>query len=266
MKEQKLKQMSEAEENGGKGGAFLNFVLLKEAKWDKARFLQYMEEEWKIKSDPEAEEEEREDLAVISYKGYTLAVMLVEAPVPDGEAEYHAQSNYRWRSAVEVTKTHQAHIMVAVMGKPEQPKPAGELLVKAVVACCQSANVVGIYGSETVFEPAFYLRFADLLKEGIYPLFNLVWIGMYKSDNGFSGYTSGLRAFGKEEIEVIDSKAEPNKLCEFLSDITNYVIEYDALLLDGQTIGFSEDEKLPITLSEGVAVEGDSLKIGFCTE
>nr|WP_304430429.1 DUF4261 domain-containing protein [uncultured Acetatifactor sp.] len=35
------------------------------------------------------------------------------------------------------------------------------------------------------------------------------------------------------------------------------------VLHDGETIGFSEDQKLPITKSGGVAVEGDSLKIEF---
>lgn len=48
-----------------------------------------------------------------------------------------------------------------------------------------------------------------------------------------------------------------------LWDIANYVITEDVVLRDGETIGFSEEQKLPITRSKGVAVEGDSLKIKF---
>ena len=34
-------------------------------------------------------------------------------------------------------------------------------------------------------------------------------------------------------------------------------------LKDGETIGFSEEQKLPITISEGVSVEGESIKISY---
>ena len=43
----------------------------------------------------------------------------------------------------------------------------------------------------------------------------------------------------------------------------SYVLCDDVLLKDGETIGFTEDEKLPITRSKGEAVEGDSIKIAF---
>ena len=102
-----------------------------------------------------------------------------------------------------------------------------------------------------------------MMKQGMFPLFNLVWFGLYRIDKGFSGYTSGLAALGKDEIEVIDSQANPNDLATFLSDIANYVLEYDVTLKDGETIGFSAEQKLPITRSRGVMVQGMSLKIGF---
>ncbi len=43
--------------------------------------------------------------------------------------------------------------------------------------------------------------------------------------------------------------------------ICEYVIVEDIELKDGETIGFSEDQKLPIKLSKGVSVPGDTLKI-----
>ena len=44
-------------------------------------------------------------------------------------------------------------------------------------------------------------------------------------------------------------------------DVTVYVISEDVVLQDGETIGFTEEQKLSITCSEGVAVDGMSLKI-----
>ncbi|MMZ65570.1 hypothetical protein D1872_279800 [compost metagenome] len=118
--------------------------------------------------------------------------------------------------------------------------------------------------SGTVFEPRFYLDMAELLKtEDTVPLMNLVHFGLVGSEKGLSGYTCGLKAFGKDEIEVLDSPTTPAELRAFLIDISLYVVEQNVTLRDGETIGFSEEEKLPITRSEGVYVEGESLKIPF---
>ena len=73
----------------------------------------------------------------------------------------------------------------------------------------------------------------------------------------------GLRYFGFDEIEVLDSKEAPGNVFGFLINISAYVIEFNVVLHNGETIGFSEDQKLPIVRSKGVSIEGDSIKIGF---
>lgn len=95
------------------------------------------------------------------------------------------------------------------------------------------------------------------------PFYNLVWIGLYNGKKGLCAYTGGMRYFGYDEVEVLDSQADAQTLHGFLSDIANYVITEDVVLRDGETIGFSEEQKLAITKSKGVAVEGNSLKIEF---
>ena len=81
--------------------------------------------------------------------------------------------------------------------------------------------------------------------------------------NGESGYTDGLRGLGYDEIEVIDSKQSPGDVGEFLTDVANYVVDEEVILQDGETIGFTAEQKLPISKSRGAAVEGNSLKIEF---
>lgn len=114
-----------------------------------------------------------------------------------------------------------------------------------------------------VYAPNYYLRCSGMLEEDMFPIYNLVWIGLYNSKKGLCAYTGGMRYFGYDEMEVLDSQADAETLQGFLSDIANYVITADVILRDGETIGFSEEQKLPITKSKGVAVEGDSLKIRF---
>ena len=49
----------------------------------------------------------------------------------------------------------------------------------------------------------------------------------------------------------------------FVLDIASYVLEQDVTLRDGETIGFSEGQKLPITRSAGIWHDGMTLKIGY---
>ena len=122
---------------------------------------------------------------------------------------------------------------------------------------------MGIYDCGTVWLPENYIQSAMLMKEGEIPLMDLVFIGLYHNEKGTSCWTNGLRSFGKEELEVIDSSQTPAEIYDLIFDLCSYIIQEGAVLRDGETCGFSMEQKLPITLSEGVYVNGRSLKIGF---
>ena len=77
------------------------------------------------------------------------------------------------------------------------------------------------------------------------------------------GYTSGLENLGYDEIEVLDSAAGPEQLVGFLADLSHYVAAQDVTLRAGETVGFTAEQKFPISRGPGAAVEGDSLKIVF---
>ena len=77
---------------------------------------------------------------------------------------------------------------------------------------------------------------------------------MYLAKTGLCAFTSGMRFFGYEEMEIVDSPKQPNDLLGFLLSISEYVLSEGVELKDGETIGFSEEQKLPITLSDGVSV------------
>lgn len=262
-----MEQAQKGEEKKGHPGNFVNFVLLKDAVWDKALFLKQLKEDWNIEEENEEAKkklEEHEDV-VLTCRDGMLSVALMPAAVPNEEAEYHARKNYTWKDGVDIVKQHQAHLLVAVLGAGASATAAGTLLVKAVLTCCKQGNVLGIYANETVYQPQLYQDFARMLytQNDLFPVFNLVWFGLYNGQSGVCGYTCGMRNFGYDEMEVLDSAADAQAVMNFLSDVANYVICENVLLRDGETIGFTAEQKLPITKSRGVAVEGDSLKIRF---
>ena len=116
-----------------------------------------------------------------------------------------------------------------------------------------------------VFEPRFYEGFADMMKEDELPTFNWIWFGLWRNKNGLNGYTYGMDAFGRDEMEVLGAGADPNDLRDFLASLASYVLENDVELHDGETIGFSADDKHAITRSPGVGLpeEQMTLKISW---
>ena len=247
-------------------GVFTGFVLLSKGKWDKEQFIRDMKEKWDIAVEEYDASEERDDDALVFEVGDMLAaVSLATYPIPNGEAEVNAENNYMWEDAVKAAKEHHAHIMVAVLGKEEDLLEKGKLFTKLVAACCRQKYTTGVYTSGVVFEPRFYEGFANMMREDELPIFNWIWFGLWRSENGINGYTYGMDVFGKEEMEVLATDANPNDLRDFLASLVSYVLENNVELHDGETIGFSEDDKHTITCSPGVSLpeEQMTLKISW---
>lgn len=70
-----------------------------------------------------------------------------------------------------------------------------------------------------------------------------------------------MEAFGKKEMEIIASSQNPEDIYYFLQGVADYVITSDVILQDGETIGFSAEQKF-ITHSKAVA-DGVSVKLAF---
>ena len=257
------------EEETDHKGSFAGSVLLSKAEWDKEQLIRDLREEWGIvdeEPDEGDEDVENSDDAVVMRVGnMMLIVTLFHGHIPDNEAEINAENNYMWPEAVEVAKAHKAHIMVAVLGEEEKLLERGKLFTKAMAVCCKQKYATGVYTSGVVFEPRFYEGLADMLKEDELPIFNWVWFGLYRSEGGLNGYTYGMDVFGKEEMEVLNTDAEPEELRDFLASLASYVLACDVTLQDGETIGFSADDKHTITRSPGISLpeEQMTLKIGY---
>ena len=138
------------------------------------------------------------------------------------------------------------------------------LYSKLACAALADENSIGIYTSGTVFAPDFYRDVCSSLHENELPIPAWIFIGLYGSEEGSSAYTIGLEQFNKMELEILNSEQEPADLHAFLCNISDYLISQNVTLQDGETIGFSAEEKLSITRSLAVAgVAEETLKIDY---
>lgn len=243
--------------------AFTGFILLNEAKFDRDKFLKDLKEDWKVKLNL-GEENKEQDMLVGDVNGITVAVALMPAPIPNNEAVESAKTNYRWEDATKVAEEHKAHIIVSLLGEPNLVDGA-KLYTKIVSALTKQENCTGINVLGTVMNPEMYRDFTEYYEENdMFPVENMIFIGLYGSEDGkINAYTYGMEGFGKKEMEIISSSQSPEDIYYFLQGIVDYVITSDVILQDGETIGFSADQKISISQSKGIAVDGTTLKLGY---
>jgi len=240
------------------GNVLAGFVLYKDANMDWARFRKSLKDDWGI----ETEDEVKDGALVFHTEGMVVACSLMPNPVPNKEAEECAKNNIMWKDGAEEVAKHQAHVMMAVMNKYDAMEQA-LLFAKIAYSLLKLDNAIGIYKNPTVYEKQFYMQFAESIKQGEMPVPIMLYTGMYLAKDGLCAFTQGMTFFGKNELEVVDSKQQPDKVISFMFSIEEYVLSEDVELKVGETIGFSEEQKLPISVGDGISVKGTTAKIGF---
>ncbi len=259
--------MSQINQNNA---VFCGIILLKNSVCDLNAVINRLQSEWNLELDLSSPEEKNcSSSSVEKYfyiKDYKVSLELINQPVPGGEAEFYAQGAYFWPEAVDTVKQHTAQLVVSVV-PPDGGSLlfGGQLYAMLVASCLCQPEALGVYTNGTVFPPHIYLRVVEDMKgpEPELPVLVWVYLGLYQDENGNNAYTNGMKNFGKDEMEILGSKASLEDIHGALFDFAYYVINNDVTLQDGETIGFTQEQKLPITRSPGVQVDGMSLKIGF---
>ena len=243
---------------------FVGFVLLDEVRFDAEKYVKDLKEDWNLDYDFEITQEDNTIIA--DYNGMIMTASLMPAPIPDNEAVEQAKTNYRWEKAVEAAEKHKAHLLVSVINSGDVDNIEGaKHYVKLLANATKQEGCLGINILGTVIHPQMYYDFAKLYDENDdFPIENIVYIGLYGDENNtVSGYTYGLEQFGKKELEIIKSLEEAEEVYNFLASISDYIITSDVVLNDGETIGFSEEQKIQISVSKGIALDGETVKLGF---
>ncbi|WP_338541331.1 DUF4261 domain-containing protein [Paenibacillus tundrae] len=236
----------------------VGFVLLEREECDLNVFIHKMKQEWDI----DIEEQPEEGNLFFEVNGMQVVCAHIAAPVPDREVEENAKLNILWREAEQVTSRHQSQIIVSVLNATDAIQ--GHILfTKTASALLQLDHTLALYLAPLVVEASQYIEVSRWLKEDELPVSLWVYIGLFQDAQGASAYTYGLRRFGKDEMEITQSAETLSDVYEMMFMTTTYVIENDVTLHDGETLGFTAEQKLPITRSEGIATEGHSLKIGY---
>ncbi|HFA49747.1 MAG TPA: DUF4261 domain-containing protein [Bacteroidetes bacterium] len=201
----------------------------------------------------------------ISFKvdSTTFMIAMIPAPVPGDELENAVEYCYLWKDARSALN-NKSHIIIAVVGENSK-LDLYKKYTKMAAIILKHSDATGIYmgGQTLVLSKDFFIKNADSMDGNKLPLFNWIYFGKKQSDKGNSVYTYGLKEFGLEELEIVDSKKTMEEILGFIYDIAHYTISGNIILNDGETVGGTEEEKIKISYSNGVHLDGKTLKIGY---
>ncbi|GGN98229.1 DUF4261 domain-containing protein [Saccharibacillus kuerlensis] len=240
------------------GQTLKGFVLLRKPECDFPRFIRNLKNDWDI----EATALPNRGSIRFEADGLQISCFLIHAPLPGNEVKACCGVNPLWPEAEESLGGYQAHVVVSVSGVTD-PLGGHVLFTQVLCSMLKQEDALALYMPPMTMSAEAYVTNAMLLKEGELPVQLWVFIGLYEEEQGISSYTVGLRNFGHDEIEVLRSRQDLVDVFELTFNIVGYIVDCGATLKDGETIGFSCDQRLPLKLSPGIAVEGQSIKIGY---
>lgn len=239
-------------------------ILLGQPGWNAEDFIESFAEDWGenlevMPDDPDSPESSQ--IFAARLAGSHAVVYISETPClfsPE-QLEEAASENYTWPEAVETVRRTRSALFIAAGGHAPAEVLA-KLFVHAAATLLDMQAAIGLCDCETVFEPVAYRRMAlYAAKRSRLPAMNLFWAGICRRGEGFAGWTSGLARFGHPEIEVPQADIHPRDLAEFLGNICTYILEDGAVFRPGETIGYTEEQKLPIVKAESIFFPGNEV-------
>lgn len=195
-----------------------------------------------------AEVSEGKIITVIHGEGPVGFLAHIPAPIPNHEAEENADRNFLWPDGRDEAARHRSHVIVTNIGTGDQTPVQSALAVsRLALVALKVFDGIGVYwgnasvsNSREVFE-----AFCANISEEHVPV--PVWLRFQlvrASDDEIGMYTQGMRQFDLMELEVDRCRMNPQNLFEFVSNIAHYLIQSGPVIMDGNTVGGSDEERI----------------------
>jgi hypothetical protein len=241
----------------------LGMVLLEEPNsLDIKKVVIELREKWNLKVD---DNETSNEASVLEINGYKVAIANMNVAIPGDEIETTAEYNYLWKNAKEEATKHKGHIILSIMNAGKNPVEENKLYTKIASTVLNNSKSIGIYigGRTLLLKKDFYQSLTNEMSDESLPLYNWIYFGLRTENGKNSMYTYGLADFNKTEIEIIETTHSREEINEMMLNLVNYILVSDVTLKNGETIGFTEEQKLKITISKGKFIDGKTIKVEF---
>ncbi len=190
-----------------------------------------------------ASEKNDGDICSIEVDSVSVLIKPIAAPIPgDDIAQTHPFARRGWHGTSDTPDDHLAHAVVTSFGTAD-PKLAAVAMTIVLDEICQSQNCLGVlWGvSGVLAHRSIVTRFASRVDVDE-PALNL-WVSAlpYQAEAGVGLSTRGLSAFIGRDLHFMPSEHhDPETVFERAMDIAEYLYANGPVVLDGQSVGYSE--------------------------
>ena len=239
-------------------GSFCGFVLLNGV-YDLYALVERLQNICDIAALPVDRDNDLMKDLMMDVPGAMVTVSFMDDPIPEDEiasAAIHAV----WEGASYAAKTHTAHLMIAVLPDAMSALDAGRLYCNIISAVLDDDTALAVYTSGTILDSLLFRQ--HVAEHDTVLLETLIFVGTYMREGGNCGYTVGLDAFGKDELELLDSAESSDEIRKILRSCAYKIIkenngsvwytvfEVDGVLWEGRR-------------KDGVMVEGHSIQLNI---
>ena len=192
------------------------------------------------------DEEPSEQALAFLVDGQRVTVGLMPAPIPGREAEAHAPYSAYTMLEGWTPAEHVAHLLVIFQPDDRKPLDAMRDFTRALAAVTAASDAVGVYIGDAgaTHEPRF---FVDRVTKQENPI--IVWTGVSLAEDGAERailLSHGMHQLGLPEVVLGMPRAGMGDGWDFFFDMLLYIAERGEAIPEGETIGYGEDERLPV--------------------
>lgn len=194
------------------------------------------------------DEMETDDKKVILFRvrGGTVAVGLLDRPLPKGEIDAMCKWAWYWRAACDAMALHKAHLHIMTLDT-DLDKVGAALLQTNVVASLMDANAIASYWGTSLQSKDAFLKLAARATSETPPVW--LWVNFRMTNDVEKGWTistQGMEAFGLYEIESRDVNLDGRKVFALIAGMAEYLVKKGPVIEDGETIGDSPSENIRV--------------------
>lgn len=197
--------------------------------------------------------------------GISVSFMNMNFPVPAKDIEATAQYAYNWKTATEELENHQGHFILVIDLDTQNAISCFKLRSELICSVLRTTDALGVYDGDQslLISKSEYLIEFKKMSNTLLPLNLWVYFGLRTFDGKNHGYTYGMKAFGKADMEIIDSDLPFVAIRERLWNVTNYVLLNDITFSEGQILGYTAEERIKITYSKAKFAGGYVFKLHY---
>lgn len=202
-------------------------------------FRERLEQRLKRRVKIDAMEADGGSVILLRARSGTVAIGLIDAPLPRGQLDGLCARAWYWKAACETTASHRAHIFVTVLDTDLDALDAN-LLLTDVVAALMDANAIASYWGASLHSRESFVQQSAVISREDPPVW--LWVNFRISNDiekGFSLSTQGMEAFALREIEAKDVLRPGRDVFSLLLGMAQYLITKGPVIKDGETIGAS---------------------------